>query len=85
VMSGAMAAPGGASRLPSSGIAEPLVPAQYYQQERPYYGGPPPQHYGRPPPRRQVCWNEYRRVYAGRDAWGRPFYRTVPRRVCRWR
>lgn len=78
MMAGAAVLPAGAA---TQGEA-PVQLAQYYSQERPYYGRPPG--YGRPPPR-QVCWNEYRRIYVGRDQWGRPVYRTVPRRVCRWR
>lgn len=60
------------------------TPVQYFAPERQY--APPPPHYGRPPPpRRQVCWTERGRVLAGYDRWGRPIYRSVPRRVCRWR
>ncbi len=58
--------------------------AQYYVPERRY--APPPRHYGRPiPRRRQVCWTERSRVFVGYDRWGRALYRSVPRRVCRWR
>ena len=71
---GASAAPGMAG--PSPAGEAPLRLAQYYQQERPYYGRPPP---------RRVCWTENRRVFAGRDTWGRPIYRYVPHRVCGYR
>ena len=60
------------------------TPAQYFAPERQY--APPPRHYGRPPPRRrQVCWTEQGRIFVGYDGWGRAMYRSVPRRVCRWR
>lgn len=78
LMAGALTAPAMAALMsPTAVAAAPLVLAQYYQQERPYYG--------RPPPRRQICRTEYRRVFVGRDQWGRPLYRNMPRRVCFWR
>jgi hypothetical protein len=79
LITGALVAPGlaaSSSTMPTG--ATPLVQAQYYHPERPYY---------RPPPRqpRRVCWTEYRRVLAGYDRYGRPVFRRVPRRVCGYR
>ncbi len=48
--------------------------AQYYYPER-----------RRRRRRRRVCWTERRRVFVGYDRWGRALWRSVPRRVCRWR
>jgi hypothetical protein len=79
LITGAMVAPGmAASSSTMHTGAAPLVQAQYYQPERPYY---------QPAPRapRRVCWTEYRRVYVGYDRYGRRMYRRVPRRVCGYR
>lgn len=42
---------------------------------------PPPGAYGYGP-RRRRCWTEERVVWR-RDAWGRPYQRAVPVRICR--
>lgn len=83
LMIGAATAPGSATPImAATGGDVPLVPVQYYNQERPYYQ-PAPRYYA-PRPRR-VCWTEYRRVLAGYNRYGQPFYRRVPRRVCGYR
>ena len=76
LITGALVAPGMAassSTMPTG--AAPLVQAQYYNPERPYYQRAP----------RRVCWTEHRRVFVGYDRYGRRMYRRVPRRVCGYR
>lgn len=75
----ALASP--AMTVPDTGA--PVMPVQYYHEERPYVA-PAPRYYAPPPPRR-VCWTEYRRVLVGYDRWGRPIYTNRPRQVCGYR
>jgi hypothetical protein len=70
--------------ISTSAAAQDLVPVQYYQPEIQGYQQPAPRYY-RPPQPRRVCWTQNQRVYVGRDNWGRPVYRVVPRRVCGYR
>ncbi|MBR0651709.1 hypothetical protein GXW78_18715 [Roseomonas terrae] len=74
-----------AALTPAAATAQGVTPVQYYQPEMaPNYRPPPPRYYQPPPPRR-VCWTQNQRVFVGRDDWGRPVYRNVPRRVCGYR
>ncbi len=80
LLGGAMTLPTAVAAAPpgtSAGTPPGVVPAQYYYQ--------PERRYAPAPRRRRVCWTERSRIFVGRDNWGRPLYRVVPRRVCRWR
>ncbi len=84
LMTGAAMASGSASpaRIVSESGA-PILPTQYFHEERQGYQ-PAPRYY-QPPPPRQTCWTEYRRVLVGYDRYGQPIYRNSPRRVCGYR
>lgn len=63
--------------------AETRATPVQWTPERQYAPAP----YTRPmqqPRGRQVCWTQQSRVMVGYDRFGRPMYRSVPRRVCRW-
>jgi len=84
LITGAAMGAGSASPvIATMGAAAPIVPVQYFHDERPAYQAPPPRYYA-PPPRR-TCWTQYRRVLVGYDRYGRPIYRSLPRRVCGYR
>ncbi|MBW6398698.1 hypothetical protein KPL78_12615 [Roseomonas sp. HJA6] len=85
LITGAAMAAGSASPVTATmDAAAPVVPAQYFHEERPAYQAPPPRYYAPPPPRR-VCWTENRRILVGYDRYRQPIYQTVPRRVCGYR
>ncbi len=69
-------------KMPANAMAQGVMPAQYHPEIQGYQ--PAPRYY-RPPPPRRTCWTQNQRVYVGRDSWGRPVYRIVPRRVCGYR
>lgn len=85
---GSMASAAAAMPQAAMQIAPPgATQAQYYAPERGYAPAPryaPQPRYVPQQRRRQVCWNERRRVRVGYDNWGRALYRTYPQRVCRW-
>lgn len=68
---------------PTAAMAQTVTQVQYYQPEM--QGRQPAPRYYQPPPPRRVCWTQNQRVYVGRDNWGQPVYRIVPRRVCGYR
>ena len=68
--------------LPATATAQEVMPVQYHPEIQGYQ--PAPRYY-QPPPPRQTCWTQNQRVFVGRDSWGQPIYRIVPRRVCAYR
>lgn len=71
---------------PATAAAQGVMPVQYHPEIQGYQ--PAPRYYQpryQPPPPRQTCWTQNQRVFVGRDNWGQPVYRIVPRRVCAYR
>ncbi len=68
--------------MPAIAAAQGVTPVQFHPEIQGYQ--PAPRYY-QPPPPRQTCWTQNQRVFVGRDSWGQPIYRIVPRRVCGYR